>query len=777
MRILLVEDDGAFAQAVVAVLAQQNYAVDIAKDGETGWELTRTWEYDLIVLDVMLPKLDGISLCRQLREQGQRMPILLLTAKDAATDKVLGLDAGADDYVVKPLNFQELTARIRALLRRGNSATSSILEWAELCLDPRSCEVTYRGQALQLTPTEYSLLELFLRNPERVFSRGAIIENLWAFDDPPGEDTIRSHIKGLRQKLKAVEAPADLIQTVYGLGYRLRPLTHGQPAQMLDQTAPPSPQQQAQEAVDQAREAFKARIHERLLVLEEAIAAIARGSLSAELRQRAEQEAHRLAGSLGSFGFERGSQFAHAIQEGLRGQEGMGPRQAQDLNQFLQRLRQDLEQPLKPGIETLSQHQQHQNLLLVVSDDQAWIERLAAAAEPRGMRVKSAANPAAARQLLSDCRATAVLLELGSDPDRYRLIREFSSFVPPVPIIAFTAPGQDDLRHRLQVVRQGGQGFLTKSMPSNQVLTLVNQVLQRFRPAERQVMVVDDDPDLLSAICSLLQTWGFRVTTLADPHRFWDCLIEFAPDVLILDVEMPDIDGVELCRVVRNDPRWSGLPVLFLTVHTDADTVDRIYAAGADDYVSKPIREPELITRIFNRLERAQLLKKMATTDTLAGIANRSQFVQELGQLLHLATEHQQPLCLGILKLNGLRQMHEQYGDALADQVLRRTAQFLRRSLRAARRRSLSGLEAAARWGQAEFIVGLYGMTSDQGYKWFAEVLAGLEQQNGTDFNPPGFRVNFSVGTAQFPEDGADLQSLYRMAKSLAAVSVHPDVN
>jgi DNA-binding response OmpR family regulator len=228
MRILLVEDDSAFAQAVVAVLAQQNYTVDVARDGETGWELTRAWEYDLIVLDVMLPRLDGISLCRQLREQGQRMPILLLTAKDAATDKVLGLDAGADDYVVKPLDFQELTARIRALLRRGSSATSVILEWAELRLDPRSCEVTYRGQALQLTPTEYSLLELFLRNPERVFSRSAIIKNLWAFEDAPGEDTIRSHIKGLRQKLKLVEAPADLIQTVYGLGYRLQPLTNGQ---------------------------------------------------------------------------------------------------------------------------------------------------------------------------------------------------------------------------------------------------------------------------------------------------------------------------------------------------------------------------------------------------------------------------------------------------------------------------------------------------------------------------------------------------------------------
>lgn len=626
MRILLVEDDGAFAQAVVAILAQQNYAVDVAKDGEAGWEFTRTWEYDLIVLDVMLPKLDGISLCRQLREQGYPMPILLLTAKDAATDKVLGLDAGADDYVVKPLDFQELTARIRALLRRGNLAKSPILEWAELRLDPRSCEVTYQGQALQLTPTEYSLLELFLRNPERVFSRGAIIENLWAFEDPPGEDTIRSHIKGLRQKLRSVKAPADLIQTVYGLGYRLQPLANGQPSQSLDMTAPSSLRQQALEAITQAREDFKAGIHQRLSVLEEAIAAIARDTLSAELRQRAEQEAHKLAGSLGSFGFERGSQLAQAMQEAFRGQDGTGLPRAQNLGQDLQQLRQDLEQPLKPGSETLSQREQHQPVLLVVSDDQPWIEGLAAAAAPRRMRVESAPSPAAARQLLSCSRPTALLLELGYNPEGLSLLTELSSRVPPVPVIAFNNPGQDDFRHRLEVARQGGQGYLAKSTPSNQVLALVNQVLRRFQATERQVMVVDDDPDLLLTIRSLLQPWGFSVTTLADPRCFWDCLIKSAPDLLILDVEMPDINGVELCRVIRNDPQWSKLPVLLLTVHTDADTVDQIYAAGADDCVSKPIREPQLITRIFNRLERTQLLKE--ATDAHAEIADQPDFVQ-----------------------------------------------------------------------------------------------------------------------------------------------------
>jgi len=457
--------------------------------------------------------------------------------------------------------------------------------------------VTYRGQALQLTPTEYSLLELFLRNPERVFSRSAIMENLWAFEDAPGEDTIRSHIKGLRQKLKLVEAPADVIQTVYGLGYRLQP-----PCQSLGKTTPPSLRQQAQEAVAQAREDFKAGIDQRLSVLEEAIAAMERGILSAELRQRAEQEAHKLAGALGSFGFQRGSQLAQALHEAFRGQDGAGLPRTQDLGQCLQQLRQDLGPPLKPGIETLSRHQQRQPVLLVVSDDRQWVDRLATA--PGGMRVESVTNPAAARQRLNSFRPTAVLLELGPDPEGFGLLTALSSDLPPVPVIAFAS--QDDLGHRLQVVRQGGQGFLAKSTPPNQVLAFVSQVWQRFQAAGRQVMVVDDDPDLLIAVRNLLEPWGFSVTTLTDPHRFWDCLVESAPDFLILDGEIPDIDGVELCQVVRNDPQWSKLPVLLLTVHADADTVDRIYAAGADDWVSKPLRGPDLITRILNRLERTK---------------------------------------------------------------------------------------------------------------------------------------------------------------------------
>ncbi|GAB4239250.1 MAG: hypothetical protein Kow0049_26440 [Stanieria sp.] len=223
MKILLVEDDEQLTEALVEVLTdKQHYVVDAVADGETGWDFIEAAVYDLIILDIMLPKLDGVSLCQRLRRQGNMTPVLMLTAKDLSSDRVTGLDVGADDYVVKPFDLPELLARIRALLRRGNTNLLPVLTWGDLCLDPSNCEVTYQGQLLHLTPKEYSLLELLLRQQGRLVSRGTIIDHVWSLDDPPSEETVKVHLKALRRKLKAVGAPADVVETVYGMGYRLK---------------------------------------------------------------------------------------------------------------------------------------------------------------------------------------------------------------------------------------------------------------------------------------------------------------------------------------------------------------------------------------------------------------------------------------------------------------------------------------------------------------------------------------------------------------------------
>ena len=221
MRILLVEDDFRLAETLAEALSDQLYTVDIAANGLLAWDYVKNLDYDLVLLDVMLPGLDGITLCQQLRSQGYRMPILMITARDTVSDKITGLDAGADDYIVKPVDLGELLARIRALLRRGGTTSQPILEWGAIKLDPSTYEVSYANKNLSLTRKEYSILELLLRNGRRVLSRSVIIDHIWKLESPPEEDTVKVHVRSLRQKLRAVGAPDDFIETLHGVGYRL----------------------------------------------------------------------------------------------------------------------------------------------------------------------------------------------------------------------------------------------------------------------------------------------------------------------------------------------------------------------------------------------------------------------------------------------------------------------------------------------------------------------------------------------------------------------------
>lgn len=227
MRILLVEDDRRIAQPLAEDLRHQHHSVDIVVDGLAGWEAAQSEQYDLILLDVMLPKLDGITVCKRLRKAQCRSLILMLTARDTTTDKITGLDAGADDYLVKPFELEELAARIRALSRRSLETQSPILTHEQIALDPSTCIVTYAETPLSLTPKEYRILECFLRHPTQVLTKSQLLDRLWEFDKPSGEETIKTHLTNLRRKLKEAGGRGDLIETVYGLGYRLaQPPSH-----------------------------------------------------------------------------------------------------------------------------------------------------------------------------------------------------------------------------------------------------------------------------------------------------------------------------------------------------------------------------------------------------------------------------------------------------------------------------------------------------------------------------------------------------------------------
>ena len=218
----MVEDEPLMAGLLKRALQEEGHAVDVAADGPEGLWLATENTYGAIVLDVMLPGLDGIGVCRRLREAGSWVPVLLLTARDGVGDRVRGLDAGADDYLVKPFSLLELAARLRALARRDDRSRPVILAEGDLRLDPAAKRAWRNGAELQLTPKEFALLELFLRHPGQVLTRSQIIEAVWDFAYDGGSNVVDQYVKYLRRKIGWQD-----IETVRGMGYRLRPAEGG----------------------------------------------------------------------------------------------------------------------------------------------------------------------------------------------------------------------------------------------------------------------------------------------------------------------------------------------------------------------------------------------------------------------------------------------------------------------------------------------------------------------------------------------------------------------
>jgi len=220
MRVLLVEDERKIADFIRKGLTEHGYAVDVAFDGEEALDWPAVADFDIIILDVMLPVRDGVEVCGTLRQRGVRTPILMLTAKDAVEDRVRGLDSGADDYLVKPFAFAELLARLRALARRQPAVLGSLLQIGDLHLDTATRKVSRAGTDMELTTKEYAILEYLMRHPNQVLTRTMIAGHVWNYDFDNASNVIDVHIRNLRRKIDT-PFPAKLIQTVRGAGYRL----------------------------------------------------------------------------------------------------------------------------------------------------------------------------------------------------------------------------------------------------------------------------------------------------------------------------------------------------------------------------------------------------------------------------------------------------------------------------------------------------------------------------------------------------------------------------
>ncbi|HWK89716.1 MAG TPA: response regulator [Longimicrobium sp.] len=531
---------------------------------------------------------------------------------------------------------------------------------------------------------------------------------------------------------------------------------------------------------------FREPVLARVDRLEQAAIAVLERRLDDEARRAAEREAHKLAGSVGTFGFAEGSRLAREAEQLLAGPGALGQAEALRLADLAVALRRELsgvpagaspasaapaspESPASPSPASPASPRSVADdagaaadgddgagpLLLIADADRETTERLAMEAAGRGMRPVVVHSAADARAAIARERPDAALLDLslGGEEDGLALLRALAELEPPVPAVVLTR--RDAFLDRVEVARLGGRGFLRKPVPPARALDAVQPLLHTpDQPAT--ILAVDDDRAVLQAIHAVLTARGMRVRLLSDPRRFWEALEAVVPDVLLLDVQMPHVDGVELCRVVRNDPRWRTLPIVFLTAQVDSASVQRVFDAGADDFVAKPVLGPELAARIGNRLERVQLQRRLAEADPLTGLANRRGSETALERLLALAARQAEPLAVAVLDLDRFKQVNDRCGHAVGDEVLTRVARLLQKRFRAE--------DVVARWGGEEFVVGMFGMDKVEGVQRLAETLEQLREETFREPGGDAFRVTFSGGVAEFPGDGRDLHALYRAA-------------
>lgn len=577
VKILLVEDDSAIGAVFSAALTDQRYIVNWVTEGEQGLELATSVEYDLILLDRILPRLDGLSLCRQLRAQGNQTPILLMTARSDDMDIVAGLDAGADDYLIKPCSIPELLARVRALLRRGEVVIPTLLTWEKLCLNPIAAHVTYSGQLLTLTAKEYGLLELFLRNPQRIFSRTAILDRLWEFDTSPNESAVTNHIKELRQKLKTAGMAIDPIETVYGLGYRLR--------------SAPQPEQAIEHLLSQE-----------------------------ELR------------------LEQIAPFSQQIA---------------DLHQALAQPSELMEiaSPENP-----SDRHEAEARILVVDDDPTTLAALDYLLTPWGVEVTGLSHPERFQEVLSITHPDLLILDLylpsSSSVDFCQRVRQDSRWGD-LPILVVTA--HTDTASIQQVFAAGADDFVGKPIVGPELVTRVISRLERLRVQRRagklkqkrsnptgaasalakpesakpesakpelakselakpeltassllhthaNLLLVDDQLDNLRTLSAILNGRGYKVRKAISGETALATVQSQPPDLILLDVRMPNMDGYEVCAALKADETTREIPIIFLSALDDTSDKLKAFAVGGADYITKPFQAEEVLTRIKHQL-------------------------------------------------------------------------------------------------------------------------------------------------------------------------------
>jgi len=712
MKILLIEDDPDTCDLLAAQLGAAHYDVTAVQRGEVGVQEALTWAYSLIILDLHLPDFSGLEVCRRLRHEGMATPIVLLTAEGSRADEIMALDVGADDFITKPFDLGQLLARIRALLRRQQVTNPEVFRWGDLVLDPASVRLTYQGQEVALTPKEFALLELFLRYPQQVFSRQAIMENLWSPEDAPTEGAVTNLVKDLRQRLKAAAVQGDLISTIYGMGYRLKepplPTPPEPPPTALDAPPPAASVAPSQLfSMEQIALRFRTSLQQRLDVLETVIYQPG-GKLSALQRQRAQEEAHRLVEGLITFGYNEAAERAKALEARLAEAKDRTAEGRDRLCQALLTLKEAVAQAALVAPPPAPKA----HLLVVSADAHASAPWRAVAAE-RGWQLTRVA-PMEALEGLQQLAVQAVVVVLAdaADSAALTLIETLHRQQSTLPLVVLAA--EDSLPERVQMARLGVSQYLVHPVAAEELFAGLDALTMSAAPEAGRVLVVDNDGLNRNLVRQLLVPWGIQVTEAAGPEEFWTLLHQVRPDVLLLDLDLPTFNGIELCQVVRQDPQVQDLCILVMGDwgigdQGEATWGQQAYAAGADGLISKTLQGPSLVSQVLAHIERQRqrqpldLRRTMANgplgqVDALTQVFSR----QYLETFLHRQwRQHQQthsPLSFILCAVDCFAAYSSHYGQGAGHQVLQRVAQCLEGAVN-------PNTDLVARYGEERFAV------------------------------------------------------------------------
>ena len=479
------------------------------------------------------------------------------------------------------------------------------------------------------------------------------------------------------------------------------------------------------ETVRQLWEQARPAALERVDAIDDAIAAVMAGALEDEQRDRARREAHKLAGSLGTFGLRDATGHAAMLEVAFEAVPAVDrvpelAQHARDLRHLIEAGEGGGPPPVGATIDVAA-----------VGLEPERAAALVAAGADRGLAI------AAAHQLPSEW-PPIVLLD-GSLPGLTDGVDAVSGEGTTVALLLEPDAPYD----RVELVRRGAQRLLPAGASADAVVDALLALTESRRPAAGRVLAIDDDPSILLVLEAILGGAGFEVAVLDDPLAVWAALERTRPDLVVCDVDMPGLDGVDLCRTLRADARWQNLPLLFLTGHSDAETVSELFAAGADDYVSKPVLGPELLARVRNRLERVALQREMEDVDRLTGLLRRDAARPELDGLLKLGRRLGQPVAVAAITVDGLDAINRESGHAAGDAALAASG--------AALRAAFGSDGVAASWGGGELVVAMLGLGSHDARDRVGAVLEEVRTAGG---------MTLSAGLAEFPLDGDEIDEL-----------------